>query len=106
MSKNTLPEMIWKDLSRQIEDIKKRVDNIEVRTERSETTSGHPSVDTLAEAPTIAGGYSGLKAGDSLWIGDARKTGEGAGLGTGLIAYYDPATDSWYRPSDDSAVVV
>jgi hypothetical protein len=33
---------------------------------------------------------------------NGRKTGEGAGAGTGLMVYRDGGT--WYRPADDSAV--
>jgi hypothetical protein len=106
MPDKSLPDLIWENLNGQIADIKKQVDTLQVRTERSETAGGHPSVNTLAEAPTIAGGATGLKGGDELWIGNARKTGQAAGNGTGLIAYYDPATDSWFRPSDDTAVVI
>ncbi len=106
MPDQSMAEMVWDDLNRQIAAIKADVDTLTKRTERSETAGGHPSVATLADAPTIAGGFAGLKGGDSLWISNARKTGETAGNGTGLIAYYNPTTDSWFRPADDTAVVV
>lgn len=91
MPSSDLPEMIWEDLNRQIADINARVNTLEVRTERSETTSGHPTA-TVAAAP-LAG--QGVKGGDELWLSDGRKSGEAAGLGTGVLAFYDPATDSW-----------
>jgi hypothetical protein len=58
---------------------------------------------TLASAPLSA---QGAKAGDMVFIANARKTGEGVGVGTGLVAYYNPGTNSYYRFADDTAVVV
>lgn len=88
-----MAELVWKDLSGQIQKVRKDEKTLQIRTERAETAGGHPAVATLAEAPTIAGGATGLRGGDQLWIGDAQKPGEI--VGTGLIAFYDPATDSW-----------
>lgn len=52
---------------------------------------------TLAGAPASPAG--------SIWyITNGRKGGEGAGLGTGVLAYRSGTT--WYRCSDDTAVVV
>lgn len=82
-------DMVWDDLNRQIAEINARLNTLEVRTERSETTSGHPTA-TVATVP-LAG--EGVKGGDELWLSDGLKPGES--VGTGIIAYYDPATDSW-----------
>lgn len=106
MSKTDALDLVWQDLTEQVAQIKKQMEIMGRLSERAETSGGHPAAATLALAPTVAGGASGLKAGDSLWIGNARKSGEGVGAGTGLIAYYNPSTDSWYRPSDDTAVVI
>lgn len=57
--------------------------------------------DTLADAPLAAQDNLDFSFG---FIRTARKSGEGAGLGTGLLAYFDFATDSWLRVSDDAAV--
>ena len=56
---------------------------------------------TLADAPLAA---DGMLAYEVRFISDGRKQGEGAGNGTGVPAYYDPAQDAWLRLSDDTAV--
>lgn len=94
--------MIWDDLQTQIADINSRLDTLTAITERAETCSGVPAY-TLAAAPLSA---SGAKRGDMVFITNGRKTGEGAGTGTGLVAYYNPGTNSYYRFADDTAVVV
>ena len=53
---------------------------------------------TLAAANAL----SGLTAGQMLYISNGRKVGEGAGSGTGVIAYY--SNTSWRVLSTDAAV--
>ncbi|MCY1228447.1 hypothetical protein D9M72_407640 [compost metagenome] len=53
---------------------------------------------TVATAPT-----SGLTNGGVIYISDGRKVGEGAGAGTGVIAYRSGG--QWRRFSDDTTVV-
>lgn len=55
---------------------------------------------TLATLPT-----QGLRDGAQAWIADGRKSGEGAGAGTGLLGYFDSATSSWLTFRGDTAVV-
>lgn len=95
-------DQVWKTLQDEIATIKANAKEQLVKSERSETTSGVSGY-TLATAPLAA---NGAKGGDMVWISNARKTGEGAGLGTGLVAYYNPATNSYYRFADDTAVVI
>lgn len=57
----------------------------------------------LADAPLIADGMTGYAV---AFITDGRKQGEGAGLGTGVMAYYNFATDTWLKVSTDTAVLV
>lgn len=94
--------MMWDDLQAEIKSLHEADTFIIARTERAETASGVPSY-TLANAPLLA---NGAKGGDMVFISNGRKTGEGAGLGTGLVAYYNPASNSYYRFADDTAVVV
>ena len=54
----------------------------------------------LAELPK-----QGLRDGAQAWISDGRKASEGAGAGTGLLAYYDSATSSWLTFRGDEAVI-
>lgn len=72
-------------------------------SERSETAGGMAS-STLADAPLAVDG--GMSNGDMLFITNGRKSGEGAGAGTGVPCYYNAATDSWFTFSSDTAVVV
>jgi hypothetical protein len=71
-------------------------------TDRAETAGGFPQ-STFANAPLLATGK--VRSGDALFITDGRKPGEGSGAGTGVPAYYNQATDQWFRMSDDTAVV-
>lgn len=91
-NEKSLAEMVWDDLQTQINDIKARVDTIEKRTERSETTSGHPAM-TVATAP-LAG--QGVKQGDELFMNDGSNLADRTG-GDGVPAFYDPDSDSWVR---------
>lgn len=95
-------EMVWESLQQEVKILRSRVDNLIIRSERSETTSGVPAY-TLATAPLAA---DNAKGGDMVFISNGRKTGEGVGVGTGIVAYYNPNTNSYYRFADDTAVVV
>jgi hypothetical protein len=94
--------LMWDQLQREIQELQDTDRQLYARTERSETTSGVPSY-AFASTPKLV---NGAKNGDMVFITNARKTGEGAGLGTGLVAYYNSATDSYYRFADDTAVVI
>ena len=96
-------QLMWDALQRQINDITRRVNEIQVRYERAELAGGVDAV-TLANAPLAATG--GVKAGSLLFITNARKVGEGGGAGTGTLCYYNTSTDSWYRASDDTAAAI
>ena len=75
-------------------------DNI-AKSERSGVAFTGRIYETLADAPLAIEDNIDYAFG---FIRTARKSGEGAGLGTGLLAYYNPATDTWLRVSDDGAV--
>lgn len=57
---------------------------------------------TLAEAPLAADGMTGYAV---AFITNGRKQGQGAGAGTGILSYYNPATDTWLNFRDDTAVL-
>lgn len=88
----SLPDMIWDQLTQEIADLSKRIDTLEARTERSETTSGHPTA-TLATLPLAA---NGAKGGDELWVSDWPNSGAAAGA----LTYYNPNTDSYVPIAD------
>lgn len=94
-------DLIWQNLQQQISDVKAQVDLLTTRSERAETAGG-VDISTLATAPHVDDSAGN---GDLLWITDGRKLGEGVGNGTGVIAYFNTASDSWKRLSDDSDVV-
>lgn len=56
----------------------------------------------LSEAPLAAQGMTGYAV---AFITDGRKQGESANNGTGILAYYNPATDTWLNFRDDTAVL-
>lgn len=55
----------------------------------------------LSEAPLAADGMTGYAV---AFITNGRKAGEGAGNGTGILAYYSPNTDEWLAVRTDTAV--
>ena len=65
--------------------------------ERSEVTGGVVSV-LFVDLPAPG------ETGRLLFVTDGRKTGEGGGAGTGVLAYDDGV--AWRRTSDDTTVAV
>lgn len=99
---NAVLDAMWRDLRAEIEALNKDSQRFFVRAERAETAGAFPP-SLLADAPLAADGAS---VGDVLFITDGRKGGEGAGLGTGVPAYYNAATNQWYTFSGNAAVTV
>src|SRR5690348_9461580 len=97
----TLADMIYEDLTQQVKVVQTKLNTSTAQSERAETSAGHPS-GTLAQAPLAA---TGARAGDQYFITNGRKVGEGAGAGTGVMAYYNPATNSWFTSASDTAVL-
>lgn len=60
---------------------------------------------TFSEANTEKTSITGVAL---LWISDGRKDGEGAGLGTGVVAVLDQGQSpaEWLRTSDYTLVVI
>lgn len=50
-----------------------------------------PQSFTVATLPT-----TGVSPGQMAWAADGRKSGEGAGVGTGLPVYWNSATSQWF----------
>lgn len=89
-------ELVWQALQAEIAALKQEQARFRSQAERAETAGGVPA-STLASAPLAAtGGLSnGTSYADLLWIADGRKSGEGAGAGTGVLAVYSAALDQW-----------
>lgn len=88
-------------MSRRITELETTQSENTAKSERSGVAFTARIYDTIGDAPLDADGNTDYALG---FIRSARKSGEGAGVGTGLLAYYNPATDSWLRVSDDGAV--
>lgn len=97
-----LDEM-WRTLNHRLDQVERDIKTFTSDSERAEYAGGITR-STLANAPLAASGK--VKNGDMLFITNGRKTGEGAGLGTGVPCYYNSTTDQWLRLSDDTAVTV
>lgn len=107
MSDNSsMSELVWQNLQGQIAALQRQVDQNK-KVERAEIADSIPAY-TLATAPLSASG--GLGNGSTYvtvaWISNGRKSGEGAGLGTGVLAVYQSSTNQWLRLTDYSVVVV
>ena len=87
---------MFPDLTSIVEALVNRIRALE-DNERSEVTGG---VEALAFAALPAAG----QAGRLCFVTDGRKTGEGAGLGTGVQVYDDGV--GWRRVDDGTAVAV
>lgn len=92
---------VWDELNKEIQSRKSDTADLQAQERTGEAFSFPKS--TLADAPLAADGMTTFAA---RFITDGRKGGEGAGLGTGCPAYFNPATDEWLRFSDDTAVTI
>lgn len=98
----TLAELTYEELTKQVKAVSQSLNTATAQSERAETSAGHPS-GTLAQAPLAA---NGARAGDQFFVTNGRKVGEGAAAGTGVMAYYNTATNSWYTSASDTAVLI
>ena len=98
-----LVELAREQQERDIQAVESRVALLEQKSERAMSAFTARIYDTLSNAPLATDGLTSYAFG---FISNGRKTGEGAGVGTGVLAYYDPDTDSWLNVRDDSAVQV
>ena len=100
-----IAELMWNTLQSRIDAVKKQAEKPPL--ERAEIADNIPAY-ALVDAPLAAQG--GLGQGTTYvtlaWINDGRKSGEGVGAGTGVLAVYDPTGNQWLRLTDYSAVVV
>lgn len=101
-------ELVYGELKKQINTVEQQVDRSK-RVERAEIADSIPAY-TLVNAPLAADG--GLGDGTNggyitlAWITNGRKSGEGAGNGTGILAYYNASTNSWFGVRSEVAVTV
>jgi hypothetical protein len=86
--------------------LKRKMSRLTQIVERAETAGGIVAY-ALASAPTnnIGGMSDGIANIDIAWITNGRKSGEGAGAGTGVLAIFDASQDLWLRLTDYTAVL-
>lgn len=99
-------EFVYSELKSELEALRNQVDRTK-RVERAEIADSIPAY-TLADAPDNSDG--GLGTGTSYvtlaWISNGRKSGEGVGAGTGVLAVFQASSNQWLRLTDYSVVVV
>ena len=106
MSNSAMVELVYNELKTELAALQTQV-NRTGRVERAEIADSIPAY-TLATAPLAAdGGLGDGTAGGYItlaWISNGRKNGEGAGAGTGILAYYNSSTNSWFGVRSEVAV--
>lgn len=97
-------ETIWSNLKTEIAGLQVQINKQSVKTERAEYTDGIPAY-TFVALPT-----TGLADGSTYitlaWVSNGRKSGEGAGNGTGVLAIWQQSTATWKRVGDYVDVTV
>lgn len=105
---SAMVELVYAELKAQINALEVQT-NRNKRVERAEMADSIPAY-LLADAPLAAeGGLGDGSAGGYItlaWISNGRKSGEGAGNGTGILAYYNNSTNSWFGVRSEVAVTV
>ena len=79
-----------------LSDLQNQIEELTRKTVRSEYTGGVQRR-TVADLPATA------SVGSLMFATDGRKTGEGAGAGTGVLCYYDGI--AWRRVDDGTTVL-
>lgn len=106
MANSEMVEMVYRELKSELMGLQVQVDRTK-RIERAEIADSVPAY-LLADAPDNSDG--GLGTGTSYvtlaWISNGRKSGEGAGVGTGVLAVFQSSSNQWLRLTDYSVVVV
>lgn len=99
-------EVMWRQLRSEVATVRKTTQRTSLQSEEAAVAESVPA-STLADAPLAVDG--GLPDGTSYltmrWINDGRKSGEGAGSGTGVLAWYDSGGDEWLSVFDQTAVL-
>lgn len=98
-------ELVYSELKKQLDTLSAQVN--QKKPERAEIADSIPAYN-LADAPlAVDGGLGDGTAGGYItlaWISNGRKSGEGAGLGTGILAYYNSSTNTWFGVRSEVAV--
>lgn len=103
---SAMVEMIYRELKAEIVALQTQI-NRSQRVERAEIADSVPAY-TLASAPDNSDGGLGTGASYATlaWISNGRKSGEGVGAGTGVLAVFQSSGNQWLRLTDYTAVTV
>jgi hypothetical protein len=101
MAEDSLAMQVYKELRQELSAVNQRVDALTNRTERAEYTDG---IVAFAHADLPTNPADGTAYITLVWVSDGRKSGEGAGAGTGVLAVY--SNGNWLRTSDYATVSV
>lgn len=97
--------VLYDQLRSDVRNLQRQQRTQEQKTERAEF-AGAVEAFTLAEAPVAEGLGDNVNYTSLAWISDGRKPGEGAGSGTGVLAWFNASNSTWYSIFDQSAVIV
>jgi hypothetical protein len=105
MAATSLENLIWESLKDEIAQLTTRVESIAIRYERAEVSDSIPAY-TFVNLPTAANGGLGDNTNYTTlaWVSNGRKSGEGAGAGTGILAYWDATAAVWKGVRSEVAV--
>lgn len=93
---------LYTRLRRDVKELQRKRLELDSKSERAEFAGAVPAF-TLATAPTTGVGDN-LSYTSVCWISDGRKSGEGAGNGTGVLAYWQASASAWYGVRSEVAV--
>lgn len=99
-SSTDMIEAVFRELLKEVQVNRSAIGLASQRSERAETAGGIASI-LFVNLPAV-----NVSGGDMLFCSNCRKIGEGVGAGTGQIVYYNPATATWKRISDDADAAV
>ena len=97
-------DTLYRQLRAEIASLKTSAARQDSRTERAEI-GGAVEAFTLAAAPTGTGLGDNTSYTSLAWISDGRRPGEGAGTGTGVLAFFEASSSTWISVFDQSAVL-
>lgn len=98
-------ELVYGELRKELDTLNAQAN--QKKPERAEIADSVPAY-LLVDAPLATdGGLGDGTAGGYItlaWISNGRKSGEGVGAGTGILAYYNSSTNSWFGIRSEVAV--
>lgn len=100
-----MASMVYQELKNELTTLQEQT-QINAQVERALFADSCPAY-LLVNAPNNSVGGMGNMVSyvTFAWISDGRKSGEGAGVGTGVLAVFQSSTNQWLRLTDYTVVV-